>query len=98
MCEICYRDHGAPSIVNDRTTAAVRLIEAVVEENELGGNLVVIIDDWNIEDNHFLSETVEGKNVTDAERACYAALRKMSVAERASALAIIDGYFTPPSP
>lgn len=90
MCYLCWKDrYKGARIINDKTQAASILIKKVFE---VGGNLHLIIDDWNLEDSLFESEK---KELTDNEAACFKLLSEMSVAERASALALASGYLKP---
>ena len=108
MCEGCWIEHGRPAIVSEATKRAASAIKAVFDENPVGGNLHNIIDDWNVEDDHIkggLEElaafdragvgrphSFDQPGLREVERACLAALAPLSVDERASALAIHDGY------
>lgn len=94
MCLNCYERFGEPKIVSEKTKAAAQLIAKVFEIHGTGGNLHCQIDDWNLED-EFFDELVEYTPTSDeqrsAERACFNALKAMTLEERASALAIHDG-------
>lgn len=109
MCYGCWEKAGSPKIVNEKTLAAQPLISAVYEASCVGGNLHIVLDDFNIDDEDveacvkFIDEWdrdhPEGFDAklsiyrdTAAERECIAAFRAMTVDERASALAIHDGY------
>ena len=102
MCIGCWERHHAPTLDSPAIREAARLIGVVYEYHGAGGWLHVVVDDFNIETEHvqwcvehahdYPSETLE----EDAAcRACAAALLKLSVPERASALAMHDGYWTP---
>lgn len=101
MCFGCWVEYGSPTIRNDRTLAAVDLIGAVYEHSCVGGNLHVQLDDWNIEDEFFEGDMTVYKcheatpEQLAAERACYAAFKAMSLAERASALAFYSRFGAP---
>lgn len=100
MCQSCWEAYGSPTIVNERTKAAAKLIGEVYEHHGAGGNCHTIVDDWNLED-WCVDDSL--KNVTEnplgedqeeiaASKACLEALKSMSLQERASALALHDGY------
>lgn len=103
MCIGCWEKHGSPKIVNEKTTAAVDLIRAVYDANSVGGNLNIVLDDFNVEDLDLEAcrvfiDTYDDNQYqwycdAEAERACLNALLAMTVEERVSALAMYDGYF-----
>lgn len=95
MCIGCWREYGSPTIDNVTVRAAVCLIGAVYDApgGSVGGGLHCILDDYNIEDGFLAGGDQDLHN--DHERACLAALRTMTLDERASALALYDGYWTP---
>lgn len=90
MCRHCWSDYGAPDNDSEEVRAAVSLISAVFDEHLAGGALHIVIDDWNLEDDSL--DWCQSKKLTPAEKACLKALRSLSVADRASALARFDGY------
>lgn len=95
MCEGCYAEYGSPTIRNEKTDAAAALIARVYEQNCVGGNLHVQLDDWNIEDEFFDEFTVHHESSDAAlavERQCFDLMKSMTLEERASALALYDGY------
>ena len=100
MCYGCYEEYGKPATVSQETQSAAELIEKVYAASCTGGNLHIILDDWNIEDSHLIfCKTAIEENTHKlkpeelaAERACLSALRKLTVHERASALAIYNGF------
>lgn len=90
MCVHCYDAYGRPAVRSERALAAIPLIEAVFDENSVGGELHVVLDDWNLEDASLRLGGLREPN--EAEVACLAALQDMTLAERATALAIFDGF------
>jgi len=98
MCMGCYEKYGSPSIVNEKTERAAELIGRVYEWNAVGGNAHIVLDDWNLEDEHVAwcrehISTSDGYNDYPeeqliAERECLAFLADLSLDERASALAL----------
>lgn len=101
MCYGCYEEAGKPEIINDKTKAAAALVDAVYEFSCVGGNAHIVVDDWNLEDHNIrwcldtaLAENVHeaGVEQLDAERACLEALLALTAAERASAMALHDGF------
>lgn len=97
MCFDCYERYGRPRIVTEATILAADLIAKVYTFSCVGGNLHCELDDWNIDDGFFdgefdpWDETVSVEQL-EAERSCFNALKPMTLDERASALAIFDGY------
>lgn len=100
MCEGCYDDFGRPQIRTARVRRMRKKIERVYEFNSVGGNLHVHLDDWNIEDEFFedLEMEVWDKDASPerlaAERDCYAAMRRATLDQRTSALAMFDGFLS----
>lgn len=95
MCRACWIEDGAPRIDNERVRAAVPLIAAVYDApgGIVGGQLHVIVDDYNVSDEVMASQTRTGADFNSAELACYAHLLTMTPDERLSALALHDGYW-----
>lgn len=93
MCQGCYADYGSPAIISEATQAAAKLVEAVYDEDMMGGRLHVVLDDFNIEDEH-LEGLYDASNATKAERECYEAFKALTVDERASALALWEGWIS----
>lgn len=95
MCHGCWQEYGSPAIVNEKTLAAARAIEEVYEWSSVGGNLHVVLDDWNIENEHVqfcCDEVQKVSGQLEAEKECLTLLAKMNLKERASALAIYEGF------
>jgi len=100
MCLSCWKSYGRPSVLNNAVIEAAGLIRTVYEHHAAGGNLHVVLDDWNIEDEHLQILSVrEGTSRAqrEAESICLAAMRRLSLAERATALAIVDGLILRPT-
>ena len=102
MCIECYEKYGSPSIINELTRRAAKLIEAVYEFNAAGGNAHIVVEDWNLDDGDidFCLDEVKTNRRGDsadklnAERQCLEALKALTLEERASALAIYDGFIS----
>lgn len=102
MCAGCWIDRfESAKIDNDAVREAAKAIALVYEQEGgiCGGNLHCEIDDWNIEDGFFKNKEFEPYNPDVpieqllAEQACFDQLKALSEAERASALALYDGYW-----
>jgi hypothetical protein len=99
MCLGCYKEYGSPKIYNDKVKEAVALIGEFYENYSYDGNLHVQIDDYNLGDAFFKDEelVVYNENAPaeqiEIERKLYALLRTMSEQERASAVALYDGFW-----
>ena len=102
MCYGCWEEMGRPSIIDADTIAAAKLIAAVYQFSEVGGQCHIVVDDWNIETEHVqwcldhLDSTDVMVEQADAERKCLVALLALSDEGRASALAIHDGFLDVP--
>lgn len=103
MCYRCWKKYGLPEIDNERVRLAARLADQVCDIHSAGGCLHILLDDWNIEA-YFLreAETYWQENRADCdpvqhevERLCLEAFRGIKQKERASALALHDGYWKP---
>lgn len=103
MCVKCWEERGKPSIVNGETKRAARLISKVYEHHGAGGGLHIVVDDWNLDHSSlgYCGQLMENpaydvsRERLTAERKCLKSLQAMTEDERASALAIHDGFFTP---
>jgi hypothetical protein len=110
MCYGCYEEAGSPAIVNEKTLALKSLAERVYDFCPVGGNLHIVLDDWNLEDDNLafcrgvITRVRAGQpdkyddtnpEQVAAEDECLTALEAMTEEERYSALAIWDGYLVP---
>lgn len=123
MCENCWAEAGSPRIDNEKVRAVQPLIAAVYKYSHVGGNLHIVLDDFNVRDRDleccqkiiadggvlkmpagsvaFLgvpagtpeTDPVSGEQL-HAELTCLEALRAMTVEERASAIALFDGFWS----
>lgn len=101
MCQGCYNLYGEHKIANDSVLRAAKLIEQVYEFSCVGGNLHIVLDDWNIEDNNVefcIRAITENKfNNTPEQLAieneCALLLRGMRMEERCSALGLYDKFW-----
>ena len=93
MCGGCWDRHGRPQIQSPEVRAAAEAVSAVYDESCVGGNLHIVIDDWNIEDDH-IDWCENDAEMTAAEQECARLFRQLSEAERRSALALHEGYWT----
>ena len=99
MCFSCWKEYGNPMIVNDKVLKAVDLIESVYKNNDVGGNLHIQLDDWNIEDCYWEEFEQYDKDSSllqiAVETHCFLFMKELSLEERASALALYDNFFVP---
>jgi hypothetical protein len=107
MCYDCWEDiYGAPKIVNDKVRLASTLIKDLYDYAMAGGNLHVIVDDFNVGDIDFKWHRKlikqDRKNPSDfsmgepqyfIENSILDLFEQMTIEERASALGLHDGYF-----
>lgn len=105
MCENCYDSYGAPCVITPDVLETADLIGALYEVCPTGGPLHCALDDWNIdgdgpftwEREHMRDYISDGEDGEEEVRRATAVLDKidaMTVAERATALAIHWGYIT----
>jgi len=101
MCYSCFEEYGRPVVMTEKVAAAVPLIRGVYDFCFVGGLLHVVLDDWNLEDD-CISGCVESaaagtyeRPMTDTEKACAELMLSMSEDERATALALFDGFINP---
>lgn len=109
MCCGCWEEYGKPQINDGQVQAAALLVWHLEREGIPSlGPLHIHIDDWNIEDEFFVEpiENVPGwetlsPNLTDGERdivrKLYSLLASMTVQQRASALALNEGFWKLPA-
>lgn len=102
MCSTCWSQNGSPKIVNYKVLEVVGLIKKIYEYSSTGGNLHIVLDDWNIDLKSIdwclknalkLNIHEAGLEELELERKCATLLRSMPLKERASALALNDGFF-----
>ena len=102
MCYSCWIDHGKLEIDTPEVRAAAQAIHEVYLYSCAGGNLHIVVDDWNVEDGNlaFCQEKIseggyEGCTAEQliAEQQCLDILKRLTEEERASALALQDGYW-----
>jgi len=89
VCEGCWREYGSPREINARVLEASRLAEKCDEY----GPLHILIDDWNLENDHFPFLRAEAEKVgAKDDLALLDMLAPMSEDERATVLAIREGF------
>jgi hypothetical protein len=104
MCRNCWQEYyDASDVDNIMVRYLARCIRDVYELAPAGGHLHVALDDWNLGDDQDWSwyedwvakddNTPEMVEECFLARRCLSLLRVMSEAERASALALYDGYW-----
>lgn len=115
MCYGCWTEEGMPQIDTPTVRAAALAVAEVYQHSCVGGNLHIVLDDWNLEDDSLefcakqiaaggykRSEThskVLGVRDDDspeklaAEQRCHDLFAALTMKERASALALNDGFW-----
>lgn len=94
MCEGCYKELGSPderSTALDKVMLAKKLIEAVYSLSAVGGSLHCQLDDWNLDDAFFTADSRRSV-VGFVDLACFDVLQELTIPQRATALALYDGY------
>lgn len=102
MCYACWTEEGQPKIVSEKTRRAASLIGEVYRHRGAGGNLHIVVDDWNHEEENVqwcLERILENTNndpeeQIKAEKECAEFLLTLTDEERLSALAIHDKLLT----
>jgi hypothetical protein len=98
MTDFHYSAEALQATVNDKVRAAAVLVDKLYDEHPAGGYLHIVTDDLNIQqywiDWCFGPECAESmrRPMTDIERQCGTALRALTVKQRASAIAIYEGW------
>lgn len=99
MCRACYEEAGSPVVDNAAVRRAAKLIGDLYEVAPTGGRAHIVVDDWNLESTHVeycLAQIDHGASLDDsaslAARDCLLALQSLSVEERATALAMHEGW------
>ena len=87
MCMDCWKHYGSPRMKNKKIEAATIAIRNLYKDHIMGGDLHIVVDDWNLEDHHlkwcFKNKTAVWDDLHDK---CYNALDILTVPQRASAL------------
>ena len=98
MCFGCWNDMGRPAEFTADTMKAVAAVQRLYELNCVGGPAHIVTDDWNIEDEDIAScgtDEASGDDppeVIEAARVVLALFSPMTEAQRATVLAINDGF------
>jgi hypothetical protein len=97
MCEECWEKWGSPQIDNPQVRHAVAMIADLYREHLVGGHLHIVVDDWNLEDGYlaFCAQDAHDRSggYDPEEQACADALTACTEVERASALALGEGFW-----
>ena len=100
MCTSCWAEYGSPTIDSDEIRKAALLICQLHESEIVGGMLHVQLDDFNIDGSlfenpfdDFLLE-LHGREPLDVEVEIAEVMNALSDEERASALALANGYWS----
>lgn len=104
MCETCWKDYGSPKLYSPEIDEVAYLIGKIYEYSAVGGNAHIVVDDFNIKDENIqfcldnLKENVHEAEPTQLawEECALLGLKRLSLSERASALALHNGYFEKP--
>lgn len=100
MCYGCWEKMGKPMIANPKTNEAAKQISEIYRIHSAGGNFHIVIDDMNLEDCHVdycieqskLNPYDHDAEQIEAECKLGELFRSMSEDERASAIAIYEGW------
>ena len=98
VCRQCYEEYGAPREIIAATDAAVSAVKALYEINGVGGAMHCVTDDWNLEDEFFVVAdahwSYDDDGAKDAAQAVCDLMKDMTIAQRATVLALVDGFIT----
>lgn len=92
MCINCWKAYGSHKIKNSKVEHLISAIENVLGYNLAGGNLHIVIDDWNIEDEYIqwcadnAIPQEENHEQRIAEEECAQLFLSCTLPERSSAL------------
>ncbi len=101
MCLSCWQERGSPAVDTPAVREAARAVRWLYEFAGAGGGMHIVVDDWNLDDDIAWCldplQNLSHHSEDPAERALeiYAglALLVLSEEERASALALNDGWW-----
>ncbi len=92
--------YGCPREMTPKVLKVVDYVRELSATDESGGNLHHIVCDWNIEDEHVQGPMHVINNASTQqiwlEAMCQFALAALTLAERATVLAIVDGALAGP--
>lgn len=105
MCSECRVDYGSPKLDSlDIQTCAALIMQLYMLDNcGCGGVMHIITDDWNLEDEHLEFCREEANKLIDDYDQKDLAIRildlmdEFTLDERASAMALFDGYIKFPN-
>lgn len=101
MCYACYESYHSPKILNWRVVKAAMLISKIYEHDLAGGRAHLVVDDWNLEDRNidFCLDANEDYYTDDPDNElnkvthqALTLLKELTLEERASAMALHDGF------
>lgn len=90
MCISCYQEYGSPT----KATPAVMAIIDDLGSADPFGKLHIIVDDWNLDDED-IDFCVNDASGTERELALR--LKALDLHERATAMAIVEGFIPRPA-
>lgn len=102
MCESCWHQEGAPQIEHPRNDDVKRMFDAVYSADPCGGNLHIVLDDMNLDNDdveYCLKESIPGNyanlpaEVNAIEKELGELLLTMTQQERYSAIAYAEGWW-----
>lgn len=103
MCINCYQENGSPSIINEKTLKAAKLINKIYEQDDCGagGCAHIVTDDWNLSDSdidYCLNDAQKKQSDSISEEStmlcieCLKYLKQLTLEERYSAMALHSGF------
>jgi hypothetical protein len=97
MCIDCWLDYEDSKVINDKVTTAVKLINELYDYHSAGGNLHVVLDDWNLDSIETCKNFIDNEQdpiKKEIELRVYNHISNITENELASALALKSSFIT----
>lgn len=94
MCEACWHERGSPQVDTQQVRRLAELMQRMLDEQPHSGRWHIVLDDFNVEDEHVafcLAEPLDRPGC-EIDAALATLLPIMSPAERASGIALAEGW------
>jgi hypothetical protein len=85
MCRVCWESYDSPSLVTPRVTEVLEELKSLCT---VSSTLLVVVDDWNVED-HILEYCLT-QGLNEHETSFVKNFMKLEVSERATVLALYE--------
>ena len=88
MCIVCYSQYGQPVKITSTVLDTLTQLHSIAD---LSAHSLVVLDDWNIEDTHIKYALEAKDSLTVDEYNLLCKLLTITLAERATVLALYEG-------